>query len=140
MFKQAQELHANTKQHVSLVTGKIRPFGNECGRNKAYELRLGDNYTNGSARSLPLCTLFPKRDLSPWFLLYPPSPQPWLPPWVTASGAHVTSALTPASPRPRQKRGRESCRVVEREGGVRANISASTLRRPDRRVLRVSTK
>lgn len=85
---------------------------------KPTSLELGANYTNGSRRSHPQS--FPGGTSAPGFSSSSPSCSPyWLPPWVTASGAHVTSALTPASPRPRQKRGRESCRVEKREAGGR---------------------
>lgn len=76
---------------------------------------------------------FPNGTSAPSFSSPPSSPQPWLPPWVTASGAHVTSALTPASPRPRQKRDRESlqgCGEGGKEGGVRPNRSASNPQAP----------
>lgn len=133
MLKQAQALlRTNTNQCVSLVTGKIRPFGIECGRNKAYELRLGDNYTNGSARSLPLSTIFSKRDLSPWFLLSPLLAALVAPvghrigstrhqrvnPCFTASETEAVSGVL------------QGCGEGGKEGGVRPNISASNPQAP----------
>lgn len=133
----------NPRQCVWLETDKIRPFGNECGRNKAYELRLGDNYTKGSRRSLPLS--FPNGTSAPGFSSSsPPRPQPLLAAPVghrIGSTRHqrvnpcFTASETEAGPGVLQ-----GCGEGRSEGGVRPNVSASTLRRPDRRLQRVSTK
>lgn len=140
MEKQAgSDWPKNTKQCMSLETGKIRAFGNECGRNKPYASRLGDNYTNGSRPSLPLS--FSSGTSATGFSSSPPPLQPLLAaPVGHRIGSTRHQRVNPCFTASETEAGPGVLQGWGREGGVRKKICASTLRRPDRRVQRVSTK
>lgn len=89
--------------------------GDECGR--VCELRLGDNRRN-TAVCWSLLPSFPNRTPASAFSSSPPVAPTGCPRGSPLQEHHVTT-LTPASPRPGQKRDWEPCEGERREGGRR---------------------
>lgn len=92
--------------------------GDECGRSGGYELRLGN--TRRLIIAVVVGVSFPNRTSAPAFPSSPPAAPTGCPRGSPLQEHHVTT-LTPASPRPGQKRGREPCGVAQGEGGRRGS-------------------